>query len=121
MRPKLWTTLAAFLLAAPLHAQRTTGGIAGTLKDATGGALPGVTVEVRGANIVGSETADDPSAALLLAAAPVSQSLTPTGARLTLHLTPPLLRGGVKRMDVKSARPRWPARARPSAFWNPVR
>jgi len=44
------------VLAAPVHAQRTTGGISGIVKDATGAALPGVTVAVSGPNIVGSET-----------------------------------------------------------------
>jgi outer membrane receptor protein involved in Fe transport len=57
MRPRLWTTLAAFLLAAPLHAQRTTGAISGVAKDASGAVLPGVTVSVSGENIVGSQTA----------------------------------------------------------------
>ena len=57
MRLRLWTMLGALLLAAPLHAQRTTGGISGTVKDATGAVLPQVAVSVTGANIVGSQTA----------------------------------------------------------------
>ena len=49
--------LAVLALAAPALAQRTTGGISGTVVDSGGGALPGVTVSVSGANIVGTETA----------------------------------------------------------------
>jgi hypothetical protein len=45
------------LAAAPGFAQRTTGGIAGTVRDGTGAVLPGVTVAVTGANIVGTQTA----------------------------------------------------------------
>ncbi len=52
--------LAAFVLlllgALPVWAQRTTGGISGTVKDATGAVMPGVTVAVEGPNIVGSQT-----------------------------------------------------------------
>src|SRR5262245_63269214 len=44
-------------LSAPLFAQRTTGGIAGTVKDASGAAMPGVTVSVTGPNVVGAQTA----------------------------------------------------------------
>jgi outer membrane receptor protein involved in Fe transport len=47
----------AVALAAPALAQRTTGGISGTVVDSGGGALPGVTVSISGANIVGTETA----------------------------------------------------------------
>jgi hypothetical protein len=39
--------LLAFLLAAPVYAQETTATVVGTVKDATGGALPGVTVSLR--------------------------------------------------------------------------
>lgn len=48
----------AFLLlgAVPVWAQRTTGGISGTVKDSTGAVMPGVTVAVEGPNIVGSQT-----------------------------------------------------------------
>jgi outer membrane receptor protein involved in Fe transport len=51
--------VAAFAVAfAPLAlAQRTTGAISGTVRDATEAALPGVTVSVTGANIVGAQTA----------------------------------------------------------------
>lgn len=45
------------LLAAPLLAQATTGSIAGTVKDSTGGTLPGVRVSVSGATVVGAQTA----------------------------------------------------------------
>ncbi|HET8644779.1 MAG TPA: TonB-dependent receptor, partial [Vicinamibacteria bacterium] len=48
--------LVAAAVARPALAQRTTGGIAGTVTDASGGALPGVTVAVSGANIVGTQT-----------------------------------------------------------------
>lgn len=44
-------------LGAPALAQRTTGSVSGTVKDATGAALPGVTVSVSGPNIVGVQTA----------------------------------------------------------------
>jgi len=44
-------------LAAPLFAQRTTGGVSGTVKDSTGSVLPGVVVSVSGPNIVGAQTA----------------------------------------------------------------
>ena len=37
-------------LSSPLFAQRTTGGIAGTVKDASGAAMPGVAVSVSGPN-----------------------------------------------------------------------
>ena len=48
---------AVLALATPALAQRTTGGISGTVKDATGGALPDVTVSVSGPNVVGTQTA----------------------------------------------------------------
>src|SRR5512134_4112997 len=54
------TTLAgalALALAAPALAQRTTGAISGTVKDSSGAVLPGATVSVSGANIVGTQTA----------------------------------------------------------------
>jgi len=51
--------LAAFLLAlgAPAFAQRTTGTIAGVVKDSSGAVLPGVTISVTGDRIVGAQTA----------------------------------------------------------------
>ena len=45
------------LLAAPLFAQRTTGGIVGVVSDSSGAVLPGVTVGVSGPTIVGTQTA----------------------------------------------------------------
>ena len=48
------------LLAGPLHAQnigKTTGSIRGTVKDATGGVLPGVTITVSSPALVGARTA----------------------------------------------------------------
>jgi outer membrane receptor protein involved in Fe transport len=47
----------ALALAASAFAQRTTGGILGTVRDGTGAVLPGVSVSVSGPNIVGSQTA----------------------------------------------------------------
>ncbi len=47
----------ALALASSALAQRTTGGISGTVKDASGAVLPGVTVSVSGPNIVGTQTA----------------------------------------------------------------
>src|SRR3970040_910931 len=44
-------------LATPALAQRTTGAISGTVKDASGAVLPGVTVSGSGPNIVGTQTA----------------------------------------------------------------
>ena len=57
--PKRFLALLAFvsMLAAPLYAQRTTGGIVGTVKDASGAVLPGVLVSLTGATIVGTQTA----------------------------------------------------------------
>jgi outer membrane receptor protein involved in Fe transport len=43
-------------LGPPLLAQRTTGGISGTTKDASGSVLPGVQVAVTGENVVGQQT-----------------------------------------------------------------
>jgi outer membrane receptor protein involved in Fe transport len=57
MGKKATLLLAGFLLASPLLAQLTTGILNGTVTDESGGLLPGVTVEIRGANIVGSQTA----------------------------------------------------------------
>ena len=45
------------LVAAPLYAQRTTGNLVGTVKDDTGAILPGVTVNLTGEKIVGTQTA----------------------------------------------------------------
>jgi hypothetical protein len=49
--------LLGLVVASPVLAQRTTGAISGTVHDASGAALPGVTVTVTGPNIVGTETA----------------------------------------------------------------
>jgi outer membrane receptor protein involved in Fe transport len=60
MRRSLHVTILAALaiaLATPALAQRTTGGFSGTVKDATGGTLSGVTVSVSGPNIVGTQAA----------------------------------------------------------------
>jgi outer membrane receptor protein involved in Fe transport len=53
---RILVAVALLALAPPLWAQRTTGGISGTVKDGTGAALPGVTVAVSGPNVVGSQT-----------------------------------------------------------------
>ncbi len=45
-----------FLLSTPLHAQRVTGQIAGTVKDDSGAVLPGVTVSLTGSRLVGTRT-----------------------------------------------------------------
>ena len=57
MLRKLAATGLFLLLAAPLFAQRTTGGISGVVKDSSGAVLPGATVTVTGSNIVGAQTA----------------------------------------------------------------
>ena len=57
MLRKLAATGLFLLLAAPLFAQRTTGGISGIVKDSSGAVLPGATVTVTGSNIVGAQTA----------------------------------------------------------------
>jgi hypothetical protein len=59
MRRSVTAALAVLglVVASPVMAQRTTGAISGTVLDASGGALPGVTVTVSGANIVGTQTA----------------------------------------------------------------
>jgi outer membrane receptor protein involved in Fe transport len=56
-RRVLGTGAFVLLLATPLLAQRTTGSIAGNVRDTGGGAVPGVTVSVTGPNIVGTQTA----------------------------------------------------------------
>jgi outer membrane receptor protein involved in Fe transport len=48
--------LTAVALSAPAFAQRTTGGITGTVKDGTGAILPGVTVELTGEYAMGTQT-----------------------------------------------------------------
>src|SRR5262249_9750094 len=60
MRRRL-TRLGVFLLmlgaiAAPAHAQRTTGEIVGVVTDESNAILPGVTVTIRGSGIAGSPT-----------------------------------------------------------------
>ena len=57
MLRKLAATGLFLFLAAPLFAQRTTGGLSGTVKDGSGAVLPGATVSVTGPNIVGAQTA----------------------------------------------------------------
>jgi hypothetical protein len=49
----LWIVLS---LATSVFAQRTTGGITGTVKDGTGAVLPGVTVDLTGEYVMGSQT-----------------------------------------------------------------
>jgi hypothetical protein len=49
----LWTVLA---LSTAVSAQRTTGGITGTVKDGTGAVLPGVTVDLAGEYVMGAQT-----------------------------------------------------------------
>jgi outer membrane receptor protein involved in Fe transport len=60
MQRTLHATILAGLtlvLAAPALAQRTTGTISGTVRDASAAVLPGATVSVSGANIVGAQSA----------------------------------------------------------------
>ncbi|HXU82219.1 MAG TPA: carboxypeptidase regulatory-like domain-containing protein, partial [Polyangia bacterium] len=58
MRKTLLAVLGVTLLGAmPLYAQRTTGGIVGTVRDASGAVLPGVAVSLTGATVVGTQTA----------------------------------------------------------------
>ena len=56
MRRIVLVVVMALALGPPLFAQRTTGGISGTIKDASGAVLPGVSVAVSGPNIVGTQT-----------------------------------------------------------------
>jgi outer membrane receptor protein involved in Fe transport len=44
------------VISSPAYAQRTTGSVAGTVRDASGAVLPAVTVSVTGANVVGTQT-----------------------------------------------------------------
>ena len=60
MRARISGVVCLFAFAAfatPLLAQQTTGAIVGTVKDATGATLPGVTVSLKGPGIVGTQTA----------------------------------------------------------------
>jgi outer membrane receptor protein involved in Fe transport len=57
MRRIVFVIVMMLALGPPVFAQRTTGGISGTIKDASGSVLPGVSVAVSGANIVGTQTA----------------------------------------------------------------
>jgi outer membrane receptor protein involved in Fe transport len=56
MRRLIAATSLVVVLAFPALAQRTTGAITGTAKDATGAVLAGVAISVSGPNIVGSQT-----------------------------------------------------------------
>ena len=56
MRRLFAATSLVVALALPALAQRTTGAISGTVKDATGAVLPGVAIAVTGPNIVGAQT-----------------------------------------------------------------
>ncbi len=47
----------SLLLASPVFAQRTTGSIVGTVRDANGGVLPGAAVSLTGPTVVGTQTA----------------------------------------------------------------
>ena len=51
-----WTYPLFLLAAVPGFAQRTTSQIIGTASDPSGAALPGVTVTLRGPNVVGEQT-----------------------------------------------------------------
>ncbi len=60
MRRGVVAVLALLVLVAavgPVHAQRITGQIVGTVTDTSGGALPGVTVNLKGEAVVGVQTA----------------------------------------------------------------
>ncbi|HEY7818575.1 MAG TPA: carboxypeptidase-like regulatory domain-containing protein, partial [Vicinamibacteria bacterium] len=48
--------LTVLSLATSVFAQRTTGGITGTVTDDTGAVLPGVTVDLTGEYVMGSQT-----------------------------------------------------------------
>ncbi len=61
---KLLVLAWAAAFASPMLAQTITGGIVGSVRDATGAALPGVSVAVTGPNIVGSATATTTAAGL---------------------------------------------------------
>src|SRR3972149_10956560 len=55
-----WKVVLGFVtvvaLSAPVFAQRTTGGITGTVKDGTGAVLPGVSVDLTGEYVMGTQT-----------------------------------------------------------------
>ncbi len=57
MRKVLVLSLAAILFTVPVAAQRTTGSLVGTVHDESGGVLPGVLVSLKGATVVGTQTA----------------------------------------------------------------
>ena len=59
MRKRIAFLVAVFIGLCPmvLLAQRTTGSVSGTVRDASGAILPGVTVSISGPNIVGAQTA----------------------------------------------------------------
>src|SRR5262249_35202539 len=57
MRRIVFAVLMMLALGSPVFAQRTTGSVSGTIKDASGAGRPGVSVAVSGPNVVGSQTA----------------------------------------------------------------
>ena len=57
----LLVTMSLVLTGAYLFAQETTGGLQGTVKDATGAVVSGAHVELRGANLVGLKSSDTDS------------------------------------------------------------
>jgi outer membrane receptor protein involved in Fe transport len=57
MSRKLAAASLFLVLASPVFAQRTTGGLSGVVRDASGASLPGAKVTVTGPNIVGAQTA----------------------------------------------------------------
>jgi carboxypeptidase family protein/TonB-dependent receptor-like protein len=52
----VWVLILLAAIAAPAHAQRTTGEIIGTVSDESNAVLPGVTVTIRGAGVAGAPT-----------------------------------------------------------------
>ena len=99
VRRVLVTWMFVLLFATPLLAQRTTGSIAGIVRDASGAVLAAVTVTVTGANIVGVQTATTneegfyrfsnlpPGAYDLVYALGGFKTLTSRGLRVSLGMT----------------------------------